>query len=77
MACEADVRSEDVEVIERRLGGRRKAGENGVLAKKSTVKEHDDEDTTRGVTVGLGTGKVARRMGLRRRPRFWIQVCVE
>ena len=60
--------SENIEVLERRLGGEVWQEENGVLAKKSAVQERNDEGT-----VGLGAGRVARRMGLRRRPRFWIQ----
>ena len=54
-------------MLERRLGGDVWQEENGVLAKKSAVQERNEG------TVGLGVGRVARRMGLRRRPRFWIQ----
>jgi hypothetical protein len=50
------VRSEEVEVLERRLGGDVGQDENGVLAKKSAVRERDDVGTSRGVDCSFGTG---------------------
>lgn len=50
------MRSDEVEVLERRLGGDVGHEENGVLAKKSAVRERDDVGTSRGVDCSFGSG---------------------
>jgi hypothetical protein len=66
-ACEADVRSEEFEVLERRLGGDVGHEENGVLAKKSAVRERDDEGLREEWTVRFGSGVGMSAMGLEKK----------
>jgi hypothetical protein len=51
-------------VLERRLGGEVGHEENGVLAKKSAVRERDDEGTSRGVDCRFGSGVGMSAKGL-------------
>lgn len=61
------MRSEDVEVLERRLGGAVGQEENGVLAKKSAVRERDDVGTSRGVDCWSGSGEGCSSNGLEKK----------
>ena len=61
------MRSEEVEVLERRLGGDVGQEENGVLAKKSAVRERDDVGTSRGVDCWSGSGEGCSANGLEKK----------
>lgn len=66
-AWEADVRREELEGLERILGGDVGHKENGVLAKKSAVRERESAGISRGVACWFGGGVGKSANGLEKK----------